>query len=177
MLGLLPSGVLIASGCTLYLYTRFNYGPQAPTFENFTKLRQHLVSRTSSKQRGYVITEGTMRKAAKDDDIEGGSKTSKVGGTSTVSDISVPFLLVDTEGESITVTAVKSALKIKLAVEKTQKEALGKQNSGQKSQSLLPLTEAWLGLYGLASIEDNQIVICPSEVGVSLSAIVARQKS
>lgn len=33
------------------------------------------------------------------------------------------------------------------------------------------------GLYGLASIEDNQIVICPGEVAVLLSTIVTRQKS
>lgn len=177
MLGLLPSGVLIASGCTLYLYTRFNYGPQAPAFENFTKLRQHLVSSTSLKQRGYVIIEGTVRKVTKDDDNEGDLKTTKLGETSTISDISVPFLLIDREGESITITAVKSPLNIKLTVEKTQKEALEKQNNDQTSQSLLPLTEAQLGVYGFASMEDNQIVICPSEVDVSLSAIVARQKS
>ena len=74
------------------------------------------------------------------------SATVRSGGTSI---ISVPFLLVDTKGESITVAAVKSALKTKLAVEKTHKEALGKQSSGQMSQSLLPLTEAWVSLQGL----------------------------
>ena len=105
MLGLLPSGVLIASGCTLYLYTRFNYGPQTPAFENFTKLRQYLLSNSSSKQRSYhVIIEGTMRKMVENGAMEGGSKNE----TSTVADISVPFLLVDTDGQSVTISAKTS---------------------------------------------------------------------
>ena len=175
MLGVIPSGVLIASGCTLYLYARFNYGPQAPAFENFTKLRQHLVSNNSPKQRSYVIVEGTVRKVAEND--EGGSKITK-GETSTVSDISVPFLLVDRNGESVTVTAVKSTLKIKLAMEKIQKEAtLSKLSGGQTSQNPSPPTETQLGLYGEAMIEDNQMVICPSAADVSMAAIVANQKS
>ena len=60
------------------------------------------------------------------DGTEEGSKSSKLKSdtelTSTLSDISVPFLLIDTNGELLTVTAVKSALKIKLAMEKIQKE-------------------------------------------------------
>lgn len=178
MLGVLPSGVLIAGGCTLYLYARFNYGPQAPAFENFTKLRQHLVSTNSQKQRSYVIVEGTVRKVAENGGTEGGSTIIK-GETSTISDISVPFLLVDTDGKSVTVTAVKSALKIKLVMEKVQKEAAlsSKLNDGQTSQNPLPPTETRLGLYGLASIEDNQVVICPSAADVSMAAIVASQRS
>ena len=179
MLGVLPSGLLIASGCTLYLYTRFSYGHQAPTFENFTKLRQHLVSTNSQKQRSsYVIIEGSVRQVAEKDDTEGGSEISKGNtGTSTLSVISVPFLLVDMEGKSVTIKAIKSPL---LAMDKIHKEAvLNKQNGGQSdSQSSLPLSEtAQLGLYGMASIEDNQVVICPSAADVSMAAIVASQKS
>ena len=186
MLGVLPSGILIASGCTLYLYTRFNYGSQAPTFDNFTKLRQHLVSKCSGSpnQRSYVIIEGSVRKMVENDGTEEGSKTSKGDTelTSTLSGISVPFLLVDTNGESLTVAAVKSALKIKLAMEKIQKEAALslKGGSSQASQSN-PLShtdhDTRLGLYGSASIEDNQVVIYPSVADVSMAAIVASQKS
>ena len=165
MLGVLPSGVLIASGCTLYLYTRFQYEPPAPAFENFAKLRQHLlVDGTSPKQRGYVIVGGTVTKAAENDGIEEASKTSSKGETSTMSDISIPFLLVDSEGESITVTDVHPALKINLVVGKVKKEAT-------------MTAETQLGLYGLASIENDQVVLYPSQVGVSVSAIVANQKS
>lgn len=187
MLGVLPSGILIASGCTLYLYTRFNYGPQAPSFDNFTKLRQHLVSKSfgSPKQRSYVIIEGSVRKMGENDGTEEGSKSSKLKSdtelTSTLSDISVPFLLIDTNGELLTVAAVKSALKIKLAMEKIQKETAIlslKRGSSQASQSNpLPPTDTRLGLYGLASIEDNQVVIYPSVADVSMAAIVAHQKS
>jgi hypothetical protein len=186
MLGVLPSGILIASGCTLYLYTRYNYGSQAPAFENFTKLRQHLVSNSSPKQRSYVIVEGTVRKVSENNDTEGGSKTSKVDTDSelisALSDITVPFLLVDTNGESLTVATVKSAQKIKLAIENKQKEAtvlnLKQSSSGQASQSgPLPPTDTRLGLYGLASIENNKVVIYPSAADVSMAAIVASQKS
>ena len=38
ILGVLPSGVLIASGLT-----RFQYEPPAPAFENFAKLRQQFI--------------------------------------------------------------------------------------------------------------------------------------
>ena len=177
MLGLLPSGVLIASGCTLYLYTRFNYGPQAPAFENFTKLRQYLLNNSSSKQRSYVTVEGTMRKMVENGAMEGGSKNE----TSTVADISVPFLLVDTDGQSVTISAVKTPLKIEHAVDKIHKEAVpSKQSSGQGSQnpsSSISPAETWLGLYGLASIENNRVVLCPSAADVSMAAIVASQKS
>ena len=183
MLGVLPSGTLIASGCTLYLYTRFSYGSQAPTFDNFTKLKQHLVSKSSGspKQRSYVIIEGSVRKVNENDSTEEGSKDDTEL-TSTLSGISVPFFLVDTNGESLTVAAVKSALKIKLAMEKIQKEAALslKGGSSQASQSNpLSLTDhdTRLGLYGLASIEDNQVVIYPSVADVSMAAIVESQKS
>lgn len=118
-----------------------------------------------------------MRKMVENGVMEGGSKNE----TSKVADISVPFLLVDTDGQSVIISAVKTPLKIELAVDKIHKEAVpSKQNSGQGSQnpssSILP-AETWLGLYGLASIENNRVVLCPSAADVSMAAIVASQKS
>ena len=179
---MVPSGLLIASGCSLYFYSRFNYGPPLPVFENFAKLRQHLGSTSLKERRGYVVVGGTVSKVAENDGVKGASDTSK-GETST-SDISVPFFLVDSEGDSITVTSVHPALKINLMVEKIKKEA-NLRKSGLPSQQLLPhtagalITETQLaiGLYGLASIENNQVVLYPSEADVSVSSIVAKRKS
>ena len=64
---------------------------------------------------------------------------------------------------------------------KIHKETVpSKQNIGQGSQnpsSSISPAETWLGLYGLASIENNQVVLCPSAADVSMTAIVASQKS
>ena len=111
---LTPAGILrIASWwlCCLPLYTQHKYEPPASEFKDFAELcKQHL----SKCQPGHshdsnVIIEGTVAKLAESSihsekaGIEGAAhqvlSSSQAGKISTVSDIFIPFLLIDLNGE------------------------------------------------------------------------------
>lgn len=181
---MIPSGVLIAGGFSVYLYTRLKYEPPAPGFANFTELKQYLHN--SPKQRGYVIVEGTVTKLtqnsvrAKEAGIEGASQKVIIltpkGKTSTVCDISTPFLLVDTKGQAIKVTAVHHALKVNQVMEKVRKKQRIVQSSPVTRELMLTFGTR-LGLFGYALIEGDEVTPTPKEVDESLSIIVASQKS
>lgn len=186
MLGVIPSGVLIAGGCAVYIYTRIKYEPPAPAFENFAKLKQHLLSKPSTKQRGNVVVEGTvglgeLTHSSDQDQPESadGAPTADLTSTSgdkysLVCDTSaVAFLIVDSKGESITVRFSD----VRSVVKKLKKEPTVLSDSQAVVDMTLPAMGARLGLFGKAWIEDNQVVLAPREVDVSLSAIVVNRKS
>ena len=156
MLGVIPSGVLIAGGCAVYIYTRIKYEPSVPAFENFAKVKQHLLSKTSTKQRGNVVVEGTVSELTRSSDQD-----------------QPETLIIDPQGDSIIVrfSGVPSAVK------KLKKEPTVMSNSQAAVDVTSPTTGTRLGLFGKAWIEDNQVVLAPREIDVSLSAIVANQKS
>ena len=183
MLGVIPSGVLIAGGCAVYVYAWLKFEPPVPGFRDFVELKQHLSA--SPKQRGYVIVEGTVAKLADSSvrsekaGVEGAARkvmTTYQGKTSTVSDISVPFLLVDPEGQSIKVTSVDRALRVGLVMEKIWDEPSTKPNI-QATQELMLTFGTHLGLFGCALVEGGKITLTPEEVDKSLSITIASRKS
>ena len=175
MLGVIPSGVLIFGGFAVYIYTRIKYEPPV-AFENFAKLKQHLLSKPSTKQRGNVVVEGTVGElthSSAQDESESVEGMSKAASLVCNTQSTVLFLIVDSKGESITVrfSGVHSAFK------KLKKETTVMSKSQAAVDVTSPTMGAHLGLFGKAWIEDNQVVLAPREVDVSLSAIVANRKS
>ena len=60
---LTPSGVLIASGCGLFLYSRFKYGRPTPMFDNYATLKDYLRTNFSIRSTSLVVVEGTLSQA------------------------------------------------------------------------------------------------------------------
>ena len=184
VLGVIPGGMLIAGGCALYLYTRLKYAQTVSVFKDFGQLKQHLQACDNI----YVIVEGTVTKLAensvrsKNAGIEGAAR--KVLSTSqekvsTISDVSVPFLLVDLNGQSVRVTAVHHALRISLVMEKIWEEERRRPNI-PTTQELMLTFGTHLGIFGCATLsnaEGGEIVLTPGEVDKSLATTVANRKS
>lgn len=134
------------------------------------------------------IVEGTVTKLAensvrsKNAGVEGAAR--KVLSTtqekvSTVSDVSVPFLLVDLNGQSITVIAVHHALRISLVMEKVWEE-ISRRPNVPTTQELMLTFGTHLGIFGCAALSNPQgdeIILTPAEVDKSLAITVANRKS
>ena len=184
MLGVIPGGVLIAGGCALYLYARLKYVPTVSKFEDFGQLKHHLGACDNLTDR-CVIVEGTVNKLAensvhsKNAGIEGAARkvlSTIQGKTSTVSDISVPFLLVDPNGQSIRVTTIHRALRISLVMENVWEEKSGTPIV-PTTQELMLTFGTRLGIFGCATLSSDEIVLTPKEVDKSLAVTAASCKS
>ena len=187
--GVIPGGVLIAGGCAVYLYTRYKYEPPASKFKDLAKLKQHLSNFKGAPEHcNYlnVIVEGTVTKLAENSvrsekaGIEGAARkvvTSSQGKISTVSDISVPFLLIDPNGQSIQVTSVHRALRVNLVMEKVWEEPSTKPGVLARRELMLTFGTC-LGLFGRASLGGaNEVTLVPEEADESSAATIAKRKS
>ena len=186
MFGVIPGGVLIAGGCAVYLYTRHKFEPPASAFKDLAKLKQHLSKCDPEHRDSNVIVEGTVAKLAESSvrsenaGIEGAARkviTSSQGKTSTVSDISVPFLLVDPNGQSIQVTSVHHALRVCKVMEKVWEEPSTKRGVPARQELMLSFG-ARLGLFGCASINgSNEVTFVPEEVDKSSAVTSVNRRS
>ena len=184
VLGFIPGCVLITGGCAAYLYARFKYEPPASQFKDFVGLEQHLLQ--CEKHRDNVIVEGTVARLAKNSvwsekaGIEGVARkvmSSTRGKTSTVSNISVPFLLVDSNGHSIKVTSVHHALRINRVMEVVWEEPNNQRNVPTTRELMLSF-EISLSLFGCVSVNENEEMTLdnPTEADKSLTETVASRK-
>ena len=173
-LGIIPGGLLIAGGCAVFIYTRIKYERTICTFKDLEGLERHLLA--SDKGRSYVIVEGTVAKLAENSirskkaGIEGAARKvlNKAGGkTTTASNISVPFLVVDPNGCSIHISSIHQALRISRVMEKVWDDP--------SSSELMLIFGTQLGLYGCASLNEaqNEITLTPEEVDESLAVTVS----
>ena len=185
--GAIPGGILIAGGYAVYLYTRYKYEPPASEFKDLAKLKQHLSKSAPEHSNSlYVIVEGTVTKLAENSvrsekaGIEGAARkvvTSSQGKTLTVSDISVPFLLIDPNGQSIQVTSMHRALRVNLVMEKVWEEPSTKPGVPARRELMLTFGTC-LGLFGRASLGGaNEVTLVPKEADESSAATIAKQKS
>ena len=186
--GLIPGGILIVGGCAVYLYTRYKYEPPASEFKDLAELKQHLSAGRPGFQisDSSVIVEGTVAKLAESSvrsenaGIEGAARkvlSASQGKTSTVSDISVPFLLTDPNGQSIRVTSVHRALRVSQVMERVWEEPSPKPGGVPVRRELMLTFGIHLGLFGRASLDGaNEVTLVPEEVDKSSAAIIAKRK-
>ena len=179
---------MIAGGCAVYLYTRHKYEPPASEFKDFAELKQHLSKCQPGRSHDSlnVIVEGTVVKLAEScvrsekAGIEGAARkvlTMTQGKTSTVSDISVPFLLIDPNGQSIRVTSVHHALRVSQVMERVWEEPSAKPSVPVRLELMLTFG-THLGVFGRASLDrTNEVTLVPEEVDESSAATVAKRKS
>ena len=188
MFGVIPGGVLIAGGCAVYLYTLHKYEPPASEFKDLAKLKQHLSACEPGHSDPNVIVEGTVAKLAENSvrsekaGIEGAARkvlSSSQGKISTVSDISVPFLLIDTNssGQSIRVTSVHHALRVSQVMERVWEEPSTKPGVPVRRELVLTFGTR-LGLFGRASLDGaNEVTLVPKEVDESSAVTIAKRRS
>lgn len=186
--GLIPGGTLVVGGCAVYLYTRYKYEPPASEFKDLAELKQHLSAGTGGPGRSdpRVIVEGSVIKLAENSvrsenaGIEGAARkvlSSSQGKTLTVSDISVPFLLTDPNGQSVRVTSVHHALRVSQVMEKVWEEPSAKPGGVPVRRELMLTFGTHLGLFGRASLDGaNEVTLVPEEVDKSSAATVAKRK-
>lgn len=185
VLGVIPGGVLVAGGCAVFLYTRLKYEPTASEFKDFGQLKYHLLNCDNHKSN--VIIEGTVTKLAensvrsKNAGIEGAARkvlATVQGKSSTVSNISVPFLLVDSNGRSVRVTAVHQALRISLVMEKVWEDAgSGRPNIPATREQMLTFGTR-LGIFGCAILSKaDEITLAPEEADESMAVTSSSRKS
>ena len=186
VLGVIPGGVLIAGGCAVFLYTRHKHEPPASVFKDLAKLKQHLSLCEPGHSDPNVIVEGTVAKLAENSvrsenaGIEGAARkvlSSSQGKTSTVSDISVPFLLIDTNGQSVRVTSVHHALRVSQVMERVWEEPSTEPGVPVRRELVLTFG-THLGLFGRASLNGaNEVTLVPEEVDESSAVTIAKQRS
>ena len=166
---LAPSGVLIASGCGLYIYSSFKYGHPTPMFDNFATLKDYLRTNCSIRSSCMVVVEGTftqessLQKLAIDQSAgdEGQVTTSsqKIKASTTLSGSS---LLTDSNSVHIRVLSRSkfTHLLSKRTVSQSQKH------------------ERHLGILGYASTDgqSQEVHLMPLEYDKSMAAIVASRK-
>jgi hypothetical protein len=154
--------------------------------DDFAELKQNL-SVGSGRGDSSVIVEGTVVKLAvnsvrsENAGIEGAARkvlSSSQGKTSTVSDISVPFLLTDPNGQSIRVTSVHRALRVSQVMERVWEEPSARPGGVPIRRELMLTFGTHLGLFGRASLNGaNEVTLVPEEVDESLTVTVAKRKS
>ncbi len=184
--GLIPGGILVAGGCAVYLYTRHKYEPPASEFKDLAELKLNL-SVGSGRGDSSVIVEGTVVKLGENSvrsenaGIEGAARkvlSSSQGKTSTISDISVPFLLTDPNGQAIRVTSVHRALRVSQVMERVWEEPSTRPGGDPVRRELMLTFGTQLGLFGCASLNGaNEVTLVPEEVDESLTVTVAKRKS
>ena len=176
-IGVIPGGMLIVGGCAVYLYTRLRYEPPTPEFKDFHLLQQHLLQ--CKNRRDNVIVEGIVTRLgdrsvrSEKAGIEGAARkvtTTKEGKTSTSSDISVPFLLVDANGRSIKITSVENALRISNVMDNVWDEP-------NDQRELMLKFDTTLGLVGPASLsQSDEVTLIPEEADKTLAISAANQR-
>lgn len=174
---LLPSGLLVASGCVVYFYTRYRYGRPNPMFDDFASLKAHLRSDISLNSKSHVVVEGTLTQYSQQqlsqtsqDSLLTDSEKNAINspkGNKLSNESSHSYFLTDSNGVSITVTSLQ---KFTHLFAKTGKNLTKVSHSHD-------VHDNQLAILGYASFHNDEIRLTPLQYDKSMSAIVFHRKS